>query len=197
MFSKVVRRTHMYMALFMVPWVLVYALSTIAMNHRSLIDSFYDHKPAVWETEREVSYPTTFSGDIKRSTVAEQILHDLKLEGKYRVGGRLDKSIKITREDPLVRRRITYTPQFQSLKIERQAFRSSDFLVHMHHRRGYDQDYTSDDFWAGSVDFFILSIVLWAASGLWMWWELTVTRLWGGVCIVSGIALFGFFLVTI
>ncbi|MDP6040646.1 MAG: hypothetical protein QGG64_19015 [Candidatus Latescibacteria bacterium] len=178
----------------MVPWVLVYALSTIAMNHRSLIDSFYDHK---WEAEREMSYPATFSGDIKRSTVAEQILQDLKLEGKYSVGGRLDKSIKITREDPLVRRRITYTPQFQSLKIERQAFRSSDFLVHMHHRRGYDQKYTSDDFWAVSVDFFILSTVLWAASGLWMWWELTVTRLWGGLCIASGIALFGFFLVTI
>ena len=187
----------MYMALFMVPWVLVYALSTIVMNHRSLFDSFYGHKPAIWETEREISYPATFSGDIKRSTVAEQILQDLGLVGKYSVRGKLDKSIRITREDPLAFRRITYRPQSQSLKIERRVFRSSDFLVHMHHRRGYDHDYLADDLWALSVDLFILSTVIWVASGLWMWWELSVTRLWGGVCIASGIALFTFFLVTI
>ena len=34
MFSKVIRRTHMYVALFLAPWVLMYALSTMVMNHR-------------------------------------------------------------------------------------------------------------------------------------------------------------------
>src|SRR5262245_53684615 len=31
MFSKIIRRSHMYLALFLMPWVLMYALSTMAM----------------------------------------------------------------------------------------------------------------------------------------------------------------------
>jgi hypothetical protein len=34
MFSKFIRQTHMYLALLLAPWILLYALSTIAMNHR-------------------------------------------------------------------------------------------------------------------------------------------------------------------
>ena len=34
MFSKFLRQSHMYLALFLTPWMLVYALSTMAMNHR-------------------------------------------------------------------------------------------------------------------------------------------------------------------
>jgi hypothetical protein len=36
MISKILRRTHMYLALFLTPWMLIYALSTMAMNHREL-----------------------------------------------------------------------------------------------------------------------------------------------------------------
>ena len=39
--SKVVRRTHMYLALFLFPWVLMYALSTLVMNHRAVFVSAY------------------------------------------------------------------------------------------------------------------------------------------------------------
>jgi hypothetical protein len=34
MISKLLRRSHMYLALFLTPWMLVYALSTMGMNHR-------------------------------------------------------------------------------------------------------------------------------------------------------------------
>ena len=45
MISKVVRRTHMYLALFLFPWVLMYALSTLVMNHRALFVSAYGEGP--------------------------------------------------------------------------------------------------------------------------------------------------------
>ena len=35
--SLVLRRTHMYAALFLTPWMLIYALSTMAMNHRDAL----------------------------------------------------------------------------------------------------------------------------------------------------------------
>jgi hypothetical protein len=31
--SRIIRRVHMYLALFLAPWMLMYALSAIAMSH--------------------------------------------------------------------------------------------------------------------------------------------------------------------
>ena len=91
----------------------------------------------------------------------------------------------------------TFTPKAQTLKIERQLLRTAPFLEHMHRRRGYGSDYITDDLWAVSVDLFIFATAFWGLSGLWMWWELKVTRRWGAVCMVGGVAVFAFFLVTI
>lgn len=42
MFSKFVRRSHMYLALFLTPSILMYALSTLAMTHRAAFrQTFY------------------------------------------------------------------------------------------------------------------------------------------------------------
>jgi len=40
-------------------------------------------------------------------------------------------------------------------------------------------------------------MVFWAASGLWLWWELKSTRRWGALSIVGGFGLFALFLCTI
>ncbi len=197
MISKIIRRTHMYLALFLSPWVLMYALSTIAMNHRPLFRAMYDDQPIVWETEKEMSYTATFSENTERWMVGDQILSDLNLEGNHRTQGSLERRITITRNDPLAIRRITYDPKAQTLKIERQVLRAVPLLEHMHRRRGYATSYLSDDLWAITVDLFIFASVIWVASGIWMWWELKVTRRWGTVSVVGGIALFLFFLMTI
>ena len=34
--SKLIRRTHMYLALFLTPWMVVYALSSFIFNHHAL-----------------------------------------------------------------------------------------------------------------------------------------------------------------
>ncbi|MBI3695506.1 MAG: hypothetical protein HY238_11800, partial [Acidobacteria bacterium] len=106
MFSKIVRRTHMYLALFLTPWVLMYALSTIAMNHRD----FFRGRPH-FEKEREQVYAGAFAPGAKPREMAAQILRDLGLDGAHNVnapsgGGR----VVITRLDPLSPRRLTFTP---------------------------------------------------------------------------------------
>ena len=134
MISKIIRRTHMYMALFLSPWVLMYALSTIVMNHRPLFRAMYDNQPIVWEIEKEMPYTATFSEDTERWMVADQILRDLNLEGNHRTQGSLEGRITITRNDPLAIRRIIYDPKRQTLNIERQVLRAAPFLEHMHRR---------------------------------------------------------------
>ncbi|MEO8425770.1 MAG: hypothetical protein ABI651_01530 [Verrucomicrobiota bacterium] len=39
--SRIIRRVHMYLARFLAPWMLMYALSTLAMSHREFVLSFY------------------------------------------------------------------------------------------------------------------------------------------------------------
>ena len=78
-----------------------------------------------------------------------------------------------------------------------QVYRTPGFLERMHRRRGYQTDYVRDDLWAVTVDMVIIAMVFWVASGLWMWWELRVTRRWGAVSAAAGLALFALFLLTI
>lgn len=196
--SLIIRRTHMYLALFLAPWVLMYALSTMAMNHRDAIRELYGGEPAVWAPEKETTYDGTFPADVDRRVVAEQILSHLDMEGTYYV--RHDRETgryTIDREAAITPRRVIFDPAAKTLAIERLEFRTSRFLEEMHRRRGFGQWRWLDNVWAFSVDLVIVAMVFWAASGLWMWWELRVTRMWGALFAVTGAALFTLFLVTI
>jgi hypothetical protein len=59
MVSLLLRRAHMYLALFLFPWMLMYALSTLAMNHRRAFAP-----PAVFEKERELVYDGVLPGEL-------------------------------------------------------------------------------------------------------------------------------------
>ena len=50
--SLIIRRTHMYLGLFLFPWMLMYALSTMVMNHRALFVATYGAGPPAYEKER-------------------------------------------------------------------------------------------------------------------------------------------------
>jgi hypothetical protein len=198
MFSKIIRRSHMYLALFLMPWVLMYALSTMAMNHREFFRKVYGGKPAQFEKEREQTYTGLLAANATPSQAAVQILRDLNQDGTFSVQGRPDgERLTIFRQDPVIPRRITYTPKDGRLVIERQIFQAPAFLERMHRRRGFQHDYLLEDTWASSVDLVIIAMVFWGLSGLWMWWELRATRGWGLVCLLTGATLFGVFLFVI
>jgi hypothetical protein len=193
MFSKIIRRTHMYLALFLGPWMLMYALSTMAMNHRDP-----SRAQPQFEKEREQAYAASFPADAKPRQIGEQILRDLHLEGAFGVQGPApDGRLTINRQDLVEPRRIVYTPADAKLTIEKLAFRTPAFLERFHRRRGYQQHYMMDNTWAFTVDLVIVAMVFWVLSGLWMWWEMRVTRLWGAAFALLGVALFAFFVAKI
>jgi hypothetical protein len=191
MFSKIVRRTHMYLALFLAPWMTVYALSTIAMNHRM-------PRPAVFVVESERTYHNRFEPATPPREIARQILADLDLEGAFGVQGPgPDGRLTINRQGMLSPRRITFTPHDQRVVVERFELETSGFLNRFHRRRGYQQPYAADLAMAVSVDAVIVAMVFWALSGIWMWWEMRATRLWGLACAVTGLGIFAFFVLAI
>lgn len=188
----------MYLALFLTPWVLMYALSTMAMNHRNFFRELYGGPIVLYQKEEERAYSATLPEGASPQAVAEQVLRDLGLEGTHNARRNPGTpNVTIVRLDPIVPRRITYLPGESKLVVEKEVFRTPAFLERMHRRRGFDHKLVLEDSWAFSVDLVIVAMIFWVLSGLWMWWELSATRRLGALFGAAGLALFGFFLFTI
>jgi hypothetical protein len=187
----------MYLALFLFPWLLMYALSTAVMNHRALFADGSGSTAPQFEAERELIYDGVFADRADLRAISQQILTSLDLDGAHSVTGRKDGAIVITRNDLLTPRRLTYTPADRRVLIEKMPHRTNAMLERFHRRRGYATGYALDTVWAVSVDLFIAAMVFWVLSGLWMWWEMKVTRRLGAAALAGGAGLFVMFLLTI
>ena len=196
--SKLIRRTHLFLALFLMPWILMYAVSTLTMHHRALFTGEHRRVDPGYEVMREEAYSPPFTGDEDRQVAARRILQDLDLDGAFTVRGSLDReALIIERDRPIGSYRITYEPNPGTVRVERQRFGMTYFLEMLHRRRGYQHSFWGNDLWALIVDGIILSILVWAATGLWMWWEMARTRRLGALCLGAGVAFFLFFLLTL
>jgi hypothetical protein len=194
MISKIIRRTHMYLALALAPWVLMYALSTMAMNHRDFFRRVYGTSEPVFHKESELAYRGSFAPGAKPRDMARQILKALDMDGFHFARRESDGRLVIFREDPVAPKRVTFTPADKKVVVERQELRTPAFLEKMHRSRGYSRDYPWRNPWGFSVDLVIVSMVFWAASGIWMWIELKETRRLGLLFSAAGVLLFAFFL---
>ena len=195
--SVLIRRTHMYVALFLFPWLLMYALSTAMMNHRASFASSTPGGAPVYEKERELTYDGVFPEGAELRTISQQILSSLDLDGAHGVTRRKDAAIVITRNDLLAPRRLTFVPATRALTVERLPHRTNVMLERFHRRRGYATGYALDTTWAVTVDLVIAGMIFWVLSGLWMWWEMKVTRATGALALVTGAGLFVLFILTI
>ena len=170
----------MYLALFLTPWMLGYALSTIVINHNA-------SGPQTFITESQQPYSAVFPPGTPARQIGEQILSDLHLEGAFGVQEpRPDGTLVVNRQDLLHPRRITYSPADHHLVVD-------DAVV----RLTRSAPFAADRAMAWSIDAVIVALVFWALSGLWMWWEMRATRLWGFAAALFGIGMFAFLALTI
>jgi hypothetical protein len=195
--SRWVRRVHMFTGLFLAPWMVMYALSTLVMAHREWVGSFYSSRNPAMVTERELDYSRSFPANLAREQIGRQLLQDLGLDGTHSVsGGRNGGPLVINRQHALTPQRITFDPSKGRVVIERQEFRTASFLERMHRRRGYNP-YSLENTWGFAVDVTVVTMVFWSLSGIWLWWELRPLRLWGALSLVPGIILFALFAILI
>lgn len=191
-----VRRIHMYLALFLVPWMLTYGISVIYMNHMPFFERLLGQTWGKVVPERELIYDKPLPADPEAA--ANQILADLHLSGWHWTDARRDGSrITINRNALIYPRRITFTPADHKLVIQREPFDVLQFLRRIHKRRGYEIPYVADYVWAASVDLVVVSLLVWSITGLWTWSRMKKTLRWGMVCAAAGCVLFVVFLVTI
>jgi hypothetical protein len=197
-FTVLNRRLHMYVAMFLAPWVLLYGISAVVMNHMPFFQDLYGKSWGQFVKVKETTYDGTWPEGSDQMAVAKIILKDLGMDGAHYVDARRDGSrIIINRIDMIHPKRITFTPTDSKVVVEEQTFQWPLFLLRLHARRGYGQSYLADTLWALSVDLFIVAILVWGLTGLWTWYKMKTVRRWGTVCIAAGCVVFALFLVLI
>ena len=198
-FSHLVRRAHLYLALFCLPWFVMYGVTSIAFSHADWFDTgrdLYNTAGDAWTEEG--SWPCTVAvpetGEVPRD-VATQLLAvagiDVDAYGAYRSGARqIDVYVVAFWQT----RRLSYRLDEQRLFLYSRSSIPQQILTGMHARAGYQHDGLLNDAWAFMVDLVSIGFLLWVATGLYIWWQLPGMRRWGAVGLLAGVLSFAGFL---
>jgi hypothetical protein len=191
-FDKINRRTHLYIGLFLMPWLLMYGVSSFIIIHQSWFRA--DKEPA-WEPLFEKPYSRVVNSqgvnnepDLRAT--AQEILKDCNLEGAFWVDKPGPEILHIDRFSFRDSISLTYSIKDQKLKAEIQRMRANQTVVRMHFRGGYGQPTFWNKFWGLLVDLACIGIIVWVASGLIMWWRLPRLRAWGALAVGGGVLSF-------
>lgn len=196
--SKIIRRTHMYLALFLTPWMLIYALSGLVLNHNQVVRAFYGERFGKFEKLEERPYTAVFSNDADARMIGAQILEHLGMSGTFNVQGTANQPrLVINRNGAFSQHRITYFRAENRLLVEKQSFTAPVFVNRAHFRHGYEQPFLAAKAWGFIVDLAIAGMVLWVLTGILMWWEIKPARLTGAGFAAIGVGLFAIMLFTI
>lgn len=190
--DRVMRWLHLYTGLFLVPWMIVYALSALFLGHHQLIVETFDITPPQWNIQREVDFTPDDTFPHMPLDQAKAILQILDLDGPHRIVGKPNKTqLVIWRGCARGNYRITWRKPKSIIIVEQQTPFSFYRLVHfLHFQSGYSQKYPAKIVWAVMVDAAAISMLLWVVSGIYIWARVPPKRLLGGICLFGGIALF-------
>ena len=196
-FPHINRRTHLYLGLFLTPWVLMYGVSSIPFAHN---DYFEERDKALgvplWTKTFDGPFdlgPVTESGSLKQ--LGEPVVRQFKLEdssyGVYRQG---PNQINIYVHTFWKSTQFKYFIDEKRLTAEDRRFRWEHFLTGMHARGGFEDGRFFHTLWAVLIDAVCIAFLAWIASGIYMWWSLPGLRKWGWVAVLAGIGSFSIFL---
>jgi hypothetical protein len=182
----------MYLALFLTPWILMYTLSSLVFNHFGTIRDWYGGDLNVYEPEAEFEYKSSFGDEVTPEDAARRILQDLDLDGSHFVRGNLNgEQFTIMRQSTYAMKRVVYYPNEGRVTVEKQVANMPSMLTRMHTRHGFQQKYASMKLWGLGVEVTALAMLFWIASGVWLWWTIKPSRMWGAVSALCGLGLFG------
>ncbi len=190
-FPHFVRRAHLYAGLFLLPWVIMFGVSTIPINHQT-------PESAAWIPISEHTFDAPVPGpDENLRPLGRAMMSTAGIEGGYWVYRVNAGQVQAGHPDFRSPIRLNYFAQEKRLVVERRPFALRQFLSGVHTRGGYDMGGAGDSFWAVFVDLVCVGLILWIASGIYMWWGLPSTRRWGWIALGGGALCFGVIIATL
>lgn len=188
--NLIFRRTHLYLGMLLIPWLLVYGLSTAVFNHQDYFRSFRPPDPQfvpLWE--KDYALPEPLRDDNLRE-VAGRVLADNNLRGAF--GANLQgRRLNINVQNFLEPKRLVYDLDQKKLRAEKKKFSWMEVLIRLHFRAGYNGTGLLANVWPFIVDVFCVTMLIWIITGLYLWWKVRVSRTWGWITIGAGVASIG------
>jgi hypothetical protein len=177
------RRVHLYLGLALLPWFFMYGLSSVP----------FAHNPYFERREAALDVPITDDPEglrrLGRRLLQEAGIQDMSF-GVYRQN---PTQINVYAYSFWQSTQVKYFTEGKRYTVEDRRFRWDQFLTGMHARGGFEQDDPLVTSWSVIVDIVQIGILLWIASGLWMWWDLRGHRRWGALAIAAGLGTFVLF----
>jgi len=202
------RRLHLYLSLGLLPWVLMYGVSSVFFAHPELGRGWYGDRMQ-WQTKAMIAgvpdpnfrVPAPGAPPEEMRQFARILLNTAGMGGEvesssfgaYRTG---PKQINVYVYRFLGSKQIRFDTEKQTAVVEEKQFRWDHFFTGMHARGGFEQDGVWQYVWGVIVDVASIGFLLWLATGLYMWWTLgaRTARAWGWVALLGGLASFTVFM---
>ena len=185
------RHTHLYLGLVLTPWIVMYGLSSLILNHGSFFNKLFNDGTPQWSTMSEQEYHRPVPDNADLQGIASEILHEFGLRNSFFVSRPTPDRVNIIAKDFISMTRFTYFISEERLLVEKRRFQWNTFLVGMHTRGGFQQDLFLDDLWAVVLDLVCIAFVVWILSGIYTWWKYNRYRFWGSMAIIGGVISFG------
>jgi hypothetical protein len=190
-FDKINRRTHLYLGIALTPWFLLYAVSSVVLNHGAIVRATRKGPAPQWTRLAEKPYhlpPITDDSD--PWDLGEKLLIEQGMLGRYRAHFDDDDNLVVLRQRFSSTIRLTYFPKESRLLVEQKPLRWNESLTQAHFRAGFNYPYFVEILWAITIDLLIVSTLVWIASGLYLWIRLRRFRYWGALALAAGMASF-------
>jgi hypothetical protein len=191
-FPHFVRRLHLYLGMFLLPWFLMYGVSSLPFSH----NEWFRERPQ-WTTRADRPYDLEVPPEADLRQVGGRILADLGMSGAYGTYRPNNRQISVYCPNFLRPTRITYDLEKKRLLAEDRQFHWPQLLTGMHARGGFEQDGALNDAWGVTVDVVCVAMILWIATGVYMWWQLPASRGWGWLALGGGIVSFAVFMMAL
>lgn len=181
------RKIHLYAGLVILAFVIMYFVTGYPMIHHD----WFSSPEAVKKTRTE---PLAYTGPREPAAYSMYLQETFDLRGKPTRQRRLgDGSWEFRFSRPGTFHEAIVTPAGDSVRITTREENAIDTMIGFHRLRGYDSGMLYD-LWALLYDFASLSLIVFAFTGIYLWYRLTKKKLLGWICL--GVS-YGYAAVTI
>jgi hypothetical protein len=189
--DRLMRAVHLYTSMFLVPWMVMYAMSGFFVNHN---EWFMGKVQPKWEAMQEMDFApdAEFPPDAKQQ--APVILEQVGLVGAHQVASDDPQQLTIYRYCATGLFRVQWTKQPSHIVVQKQLPTSFYSVVNaLHFQRGYYAARAANLpwlVWGVLVDAVTISTIAWVITGIYLWARRPRRRWLGGICLLAGCVVF-------
>ncbi len=193
--SHLNRRVHLYLGMALLPWFLMYGVSSIPFAHSAVFERLDAGKGPLWTLRMERPFTAEVPADpdgLRR--LGRELMVAENITGvSYGVYRQNATQINVYAFSFWHSTQVKYFTDRGVFTVEDRRFRWDQFLTGMHARGGFEQEGILATSWSVVVDVVQIGILIWIASGLWMWWQIGSHRRSGAIAILAGAVSFIWF----